>query len=244
MENSIPEKYYEMDSFDPTMRMNDVSVTYSMIITQSGNSISIVLNINELSSVTDPAYLNEYGYDGVPIVGFNQIGFTGTVSGASFTADEMGASTGNAEHIAGTFTTDIITATLTGNSETTDINGIIVLREGSSATVPPTATPAPTPAPPTQDNLGSVSQVQGSASFADSRRYGNYSELNRNRSCKFKQAADTIVSIQLSRLGGTVYLGRELRRGMGVILNRKQIRRRETITYTSSTFTDDRFYTV
>src|ERR1039458_4086396 len=65
--NAIPEKYYEMDSFDPTIRMNDVSVTYSMIITQNGNSISIVLNINELSSVTDPAYLNEYGYGGVPI---------------------------------------------------------------------------------------------------------------------------------------------------------------------------------
>ena len=165
--NAIPEKYYVMDSFDPTMRMNDVSVTYTMIITQSGNSLSIVLNINELSSVTDPAYLNEYGYGGVPIVGFNQIGFTGTVSGASFSADEMGASTGNAEHIAGTFTTDIITATLTGPSETTDVNGIIVLRGGSSATMPPfvtvapTATPTPEPAPPTASNVARVSQVQG-----------------------------------------------------------------------------------
>ena len=167
--NAIPEKYYEMDSFDSTMRMNDVNVTYTMIITQSGNSISIVLNIDELSSVTDPAYLNEYGYGGVPIVGFNQIGFTGTVSGAGFSADELGASTGNAEHIAGTFTTDIITATLTGQAETTDVNGIIVLRDGSSATMPPlvtiapTATPTPAPALPTSYNLGSVSKVQGSA---------------------------------------------------------------------------------
>ena len=51
------------------------------------------------------------------MVGFNQIGFIGTVSGASFSADEFGTSTGNAEHIAGTFTTDIITATLTGPSK-------------------------------------------------------------------------------------------------------------------------------
>ena len=137
--NSISELYYEMDSFDPTMRMNDVKVTYTMTITQSGNSISIVLNVNELSSVTDPAYLAEYGYGGVPIVGFNQIVFTGTVSGASFTADEEYASTGNGEHLAGTFTTDIITATLTGPYETTDTNGIIVLRSGSSATMPPAA---------------------------------------------------------------------------------------------------------
>ena len=49
--NSISEKYYEMDSFDPTMRMNDVNVTYTMVITQSGNSLSIVLNVDELSSI-------------------------------------------------------------------------------------------------------------------------------------------------------------------------------------------------
>ncbi len=128
-----------------------------------------MLNVYESSWVTDSAYWNEYDMSGVPPVGFNQIVFTGTVSGASFTADEMGSATGTAEHLAGTFTTDIITATLTGNAETTDTNGIIVLRSGSSATMPPMVTAAPTPTPtpapalPTSDNLGSVSLVQGSA---------------------------------------------------------------------------------
>jgi hypothetical protein len=210
--NAIPEKYYEMDSFDPTMRMNDVSVTYNMIITQSGNSINIILNVNELSSVTDPAYLNEYGYGGVPIVGFNQIAFTGTVSSASFTADEMGSSTGNAEHLAGTFTTDIITATLTGNSETTDTNGIIVLRDGSSATMPPiattapTATPTPAPALPTSGNLGSVSQVQGSAHFADTGAPVT-TQSPIGTGAEIQTGSDTIVGFNYPDQGGTVYLG-------------------------------------
>jgi hypothetical protein len=145
--NAIPEIYYEMNPSDTTTRMNDVNVTYSMVITQSGSAMNIVLNIYESSWITDTAYWSEYDMSGVPPVGFNQIVFAGTVSSASFTADEMGAATGTAEHLAGTFTTDIITATLTGNAETTDTNGIIVLRSGSSATVPPMATPTPTPTP-------------------------------------------------------------------------------------------------
>jgi hypothetical protein len=210
--NAIPEKYYEMDSFDPTIRMNDVSVTYSMIITQNGNSISIVLNINELSSVTDPAYLNEYGYGGVPIVGFNQIAFSGTVSGASFTADEIGTSTGNAEHIAGTFTTDIITATLTGPYETTDTNGIIVLRGGSSATMPPiatiapTATPTPAPAPPTSDHVAGVSQVQGSAVFADTGTAVT-TQSSVGTGTEIQTGGNGIVGFNYPDNGGTVYLG-------------------------------------
>jgi hypothetical protein len=212
--NAIPEMYYVMDSFDPTMRMNDVKVTYSMIITQSGNSISIVMNIDELSSVTDPAYLNEYGYGGVPVVGFNQIGFTGTVSAASFTADEIGASTGNAEHIAGTFTTDIITATLSGKSETTDTNGIIVLRSGSSATMPPIATPTPIPTPaptptlPTSNNLASVSQVQGSAWYTSTgAAVTTQSPISTGAEIQTGSGNNTLVRFNYSDLGGTLTLG-------------------------------------
>ena len=170
--NAIPEMYYEMDPSDSSTRMNDVNATYSMVITQSGNSINIVLNVYESSYTTDPAYWNEYDMTGVPSTGYNQILFSGTVSGASFTADETYGSSQTEEHISGTFTTDIITATLTGYAETTDVNGIIVLRNGSSATMPPTVTAAPTPTPtpapalPTSDNLGSVSLVQGSGWFA------------------------------------------------------------------------------
>jgi len=210
--NAIPEKYYVMDSFDPTMRMNDVSVTYSMIITQSGNSISIVLNINELSSTTDPAYLNEYGNGGVPVVGFNQIGFTGTVSGASFSADELGASSGNAEHIAGTFTTDIITATLTGPAETTDTNGIIVLRDGSSATMPPFVTAAPTPTPtpvpalPTSAHLAGVSQVQGSVWLTGSNEAVT-TQTPIGAGTEVQTSSNSMAVFNYPDNGGTLYLG-------------------------------------
>ena len=62
--NAIAEKYYDLDPSDPTTRMNDANVIYNMQITQSGNSISIVLNIQVSSYTTDPAYLNEYGHGG------------------------------------------------------------------------------------------------------------------------------------------------------------------------------------
>jgi hypothetical protein len=194
--------------------MNDVNVTYSMVITQSGGSISIVLNVYESSWITDAAYWNEYEMSGVPPVGFNSIGFTGTVSGASFTADEVGGSSSTEEHIAGTFTTDIITATLTGYAETTDTNGIIVLRGGSSATMPPfvtatptpTATPAPAPALPTAYNLGSVSLVQGSALFADTgAAVTTQSQIVTG--AEIQTGSDAIVSVNYPDQGGTLYLG-------------------------------------
>ena len=213
-QSALSEKYYEMDPSDPNTRMNDVSVTYTMIITQSGNSINIVLNVEESSWVTDSAYWNEYGMSGVPPVGFNQIGLSGTVSSASFAADEQGASTGNAEHLAGTFTTDIITATLTGPYETTDTNGLIVLRSGSSATMPPTATSAPTPTPtpapalPTSDNLGSVSLVQGSAWFADTgAAVTTQSTVGTGAEIKTGSDSNTIVGFNYPDQVGTVYLG-------------------------------------
>lgn len=210
--SSISETYYEMDPSDSSTRMNDVKVTYTMIITQSGSSINIVLNIYESSSTTDPAYWNEYGMSGVPIVGYNQIVLSGTVSSASFTADELGASTGNAENLAGSFTTDIITATLTGPYETTDTNGIIVLRSGSSATMPPIATPTPTPAPtpalPTSDNLGSISLVQGSALFADTgTAVTTQSSIGTGAEIQTGSDSSTIVGFNYPDQGGTVYLG-------------------------------------
>ena len=168
----LPEKYYEMDPSDPTMRMNDVNVSYTMKITQSGSSINIVMDISMSSWITDTAYWNEYEMSGVPSVGWNQIGFAGTVSGATFSANELFASSGNAEHIDGTFTTDIITATLTGKQETTEVNGIIVLRSGSTAALPhivtssPTPTPTPSPSLPTAEHLARISTVQGNTYLA------------------------------------------------------------------------------
>lgn len=210
--NAIPEKYYDLDPSDPTTRMNDANVTYSMQITQSGSSISIILNINVVSYSTDPAYWNIYGMVGVPMVGFNQIAFSGTVSGASFSADEQYTSTGNQEHIAGTFTTDIITATLTGPNENTDTNGIIVLRSGSSATLPPVVTssptpsPTPAPAPPTVTNLARISVAQGTthlvatgAPVTAESQIGSGSEV--------QTGSDGIIGFTYPDNGGEVYLG-------------------------------------
>ncbi len=212
--NSISEKYYDLDPSDPATRMNDANVIYSIQITQSGSSINIILNINVLSYSTDPTYWNEYGMSGVPMVGSNQIAFSGTVSGASFSADEQYTSTGNQEHIAGTFTTDIITATLTGPNENTDTNGIIVLRSGSSATLPPvvtvspTPTPTPAPAPPTADNLASVSPLQGSATFANSGApVTTQSSIGTGAEIKTGSDSNTIVGFNYPDQGGTVYLG-------------------------------------
>ena len=211
--NSISETYYEMDPSDPNTRMNDVKVTYDMVITQTGNSINIELDVYESSWITDTAYWNEYQMSGVPPVGYNQIVFTGTVSGSSFAADEMG-STLTAEHIVGTFTTDIITASLTGNAETTDTNGIIVLRSGSSATMPSSATPVPTPTPtpapalPTSDNLGSVSVVQGSTWIvATGAPVTTQSQVGSGTEFKTGDDSNTIVGFTYPDQGGTVYLG-------------------------------------
>ncbi len=213
-QSALSEKYYEMDPSDPSTRMNDVTVTYTMIITQSGNSINIVLNIDESSWVTDSAYSNEYGISGVPPVGFNQIVLSGTVSSASFTADELGASTGNAEHLAGSFTTDIITATLTGPYETSDTNGLIVLRSGSSATMPPTTTPAstptPTPAPalPTSDNLGIVSLIQGTTWFSvTGTPVTAQTQIGAGAEIQTSGDSNTVVGVNYPDNGGTAYLG-------------------------------------
>ena len=204
--------YYDMDPSDGSTRMNDITATYQMDITQTGSQIQIVFYTYPTSYKTDSAYWNEYGMAGVPPVSGGDILFKGTVSGASFSADEYPASSLTQEHLAGTFTTDIITATLSGLLYTSDTNGLIVIRSGSSATVPPiatvapTATPAPTPALPTSTNLASISQIQGSASFADS----GSSVTTQNSigtGAEIKTNADTIVAFNYPDIGGTVYLG-------------------------------------
>jgi hypothetical protein len=200
--------YYDMDPSDGSTPMNDITATYRMDITQTGSQIQIVFYTYPTSYKTDTAYWNEYGMAGVPPVSGGDILFKGTVSGASFSADEYPASSLTQEHLAGTFTTDIITATLSGLLYTSDTNGIIVIRSGSSATVPPIATVAPTatPALPTSDNLGGVSQVQGSASFADSGSSVT-TQSSIGTGAEIKTGSDTIVAFNYPDIGGTVYLG-------------------------------------
>ena len=198
--------FYSMDPSDATIRMDDITAKFQMDITQQGSQISIVFYTFSSSWTTDAAYWNEWGMSGVPPVNGGDILFKGTVSGASFSADEYPASPSTQEHLEGTFTTDIITATLTGLLETSDVNGIIVLREGSSATVPPVATPTPTPALPTSDNLGSVSQVQGSAWFADTGSPVT-TQSPIGTGAEIQTGSDTIVGFNYPDQGGTVYLG-------------------------------------
>ena len=157
--------YYDMDPSDSTTRMNDVTSNFAMDITQQGNQITIILYLNPISWVTDNAYWQEYGFDGVPPVGGGSIEFTGAVSSSSFSADEQGSIL-TQEHLAGTFTTDIITATLSGTSETTDQNGIVVVRTASPTSGPtqaPASTPSTTNQPTFNRYLGNVAVSKGSA---------------------------------------------------------------------------------
>jgi len=204
--------YYSLDPSDPTMRMDDITATFQMDITQQGSQISIVFYTYSTSWTTDPAYSNAYGMNGIPPVNGGDILFKGTVSGASFTTDEYPTSPSTQEHLSGTFTTDIITATLTGLLETSDTNGIIVLRSGSSATVPPIATPAPTatptpaPALPTSTNLASVSQVQGSTWFAATGTPVT-TQTPIGAGAEVQTSNDAIIGFNYPDNGGTVYLG-------------------------------------
>lgn len=124
-QSAVSGTYYDMDPSDSNARMNDVTATFAMDITQKGSQITITLYLNPSKWVTDNTYWQTYGISGVPPVGGGSIEFTGTVSSSSFSADEQGSQL-TQEHLAGTFTSDIITATLTGTSETTDQNGIVV----------------------------------------------------------------------------------------------------------------------
>ena len=204
--------YYSMDPSDPTLRMDDITATFQMDITQQGSQIQIVFYTHSSSWKTDQAYYDEWGMNGVPPVNGGDILFKGTVSGASFSADEYPASSSTREHLSGTFTTDIITATLTGFLETSDTNGIIVIRSGSSATVPPiatvapTATPTPPPALPTSTNLASVSQIQGSAVIASTGSQVT-TQTPIGAGAEIQTGNDAIIGFNYPDNGGTVYLG-------------------------------------
>jgi hypothetical protein len=198
--------YYSMDPSDSTMRMDDITATFKMDITQQGNAISIVFYTYPTSWKTSAAYWDMYGMNGVPPVSGGDILFKGTVSGASFTANEYPASPSTQEHLSGTFTTDIITATLTGLLDTSDTNGIIVLREGSSANVPPMATPAPTPALPTSSNLASVAQVQGITWLSETGLPLN-EQSQIGTGTEVQTGNNGVVGFNYPDQGGTLYLG-------------------------------------
>jgi hypothetical protein len=188
--------------------MNDITATFAMDITQQGSQITIILYLNPTSWVTDNAYWQEYGFSGVPPVGGGAIEFTGTVSSASFTADEQGSQL-TQEHLVGTFTTDIITATLSGTSETTNQNGIVVMRTSSPTTGPtlsPTSTPSTTNQP-TNRYFGNIGSVKGPAWTNDANGKTSLSSGQIYSGTEILTGDNAIVAFTPPDQGGTVYLG-------------------------------------
>jgi hypothetical protein len=209
--SSIAGMYYSLDPTDASLRMNDVTAKFRMDIAQQGNQIHVILYMDMISYVVDSAYWQEYGF-AIPEVGGATIEFVGTVSSSSFTADEVNSQL-TSEHLQGTFTTDIITATLTGNAEVTDTNGIVVTRQSSPTSTPtlgptqvPTATPSSEPSLPSAEDLGSVSYVKApawftsnGASVTDQSKIGTGVEV--------QTGSGGIVGFEYPDQGGTVYLG-------------------------------------
>ncbi len=203
--------YYEMDPAGTGIRETDVTATFEMDITQQGNQISITLDLNPISWTTDPAYWQEYGIPAAPEIA-GSIGFTGTVSSSSFTATEQGALT--QEQLTGSFTSDIITATLTGNAQETNPNGIVVTLT-SSPPIQPTPTPASsTPAPtsasstqPTFDRfMGSVALVKAPAWFTNTGVNVPLSSGQMGSGDTVLTGNNSIVSFTYPYQDGTVYL--------------------------------------
>ena len=115
--------------------MDDVTGTFSMDISQQGSQITIVLSLNPSSWTTDNAYYQNLEESRVFLLSQAKLNSQERYRLASFSAEETGSQL-TSEQLTGTFTTDIITATLSGTAETTDQNGIIVTLTSSSTSEP------------------------------------------------------------------------------------------------------------
>jgi hypothetical protein len=207
-QSSFNSVYYELDPTDPTLPMNDITTRFSMDITQQDAQIDIVLHMVPISYVTDSAYWAEYGFGGVPPI-LDALEFKGTISSSGFSTVEQYTSF-SPEHLDGTFTTDIITATLSGDSWRTDTNAIIVSRT-SSPTASPFKTPTPSSStlPQTSSNdLGTVSLVRGSAWLTNEGEFSQLSSKSQVGSGNIvKTSDDSIVKFSYPDIGGVVCLG-------------------------------------
>ena len=116
-------------------------------------------------------------------------------------------------HLVGTFTTDIITATLSGDFTTTDTNGIVVTRTSSPTSTPtlsPTSTPtvSSTPPPTSPEDLGSVRLVRGLSwltSSGDETPITSQSQVGAGT--KVRTGSNAIVEFTYPDEGGVVCLG-------------------------------------
>jgi hypothetical protein len=200
--------YYEMDAFGTGIRQADVTGTFAMDITQNGNQITIALYLNPISWVADPAFLQEYGgITGAPPVA-GEIDFTGTVSSSGFTASETGSQL-TSEQLTGTFTTNIITATLSGTAETTDQNGIVVTLTSSSTSAPTQAptSPSTTTQPLASRYYGNIASVNGQAWTNDANGNTPLSTGQIVSGTEILTGSSGIVAFEPPNQGGTVYIG-------------------------------------
>ena len=127
----------------------------------------------------------------------------------SFSADEQGSQL-TQEHLAGTFTTDIITATLTGTSETTDQNGIVVTRTSSPTSEPttnPTSSPITTGQPLASRFYGNIGSVKGSAYPKTANGNTPLSSGQIPTGTELVTGDNGIIAFNPPNQGGTVYLG-------------------------------------
>ncbi len=208
-QSAVSGTYYDMDPSDSNARMNDVTATFAMDITQKGSQITITLYLNPSKWVTDNTYWQTYGISGVPPVGGGSIEFTGTVSSSSFSADEQGSQL-TQEHLAGTFTSDIITATLTGTSETTDQNGIVVTRTSSTTSAPtltPSSSPTTTGQPLTSRFYGNIGSIKGPAYSKTANGNAPLSSGQIPTGTEILTGDNGIIGFNPPNQGGTVYLG-------------------------------------
>jgi hypothetical protein len=200
--------YYEMDPAGTGIRESDVTATFEMDITQSGNQIEISLYLNPTSWATDSAYEQEYGIPGAPPVA-GEIDFSGTVSSSSFTADETGSQL-TSEQLTGTFTSNIITATLSGTAEQTDQNGIVVTLTSSATPAPTqasTSAPSTTNQPLASRYYGDISSVKGQASTNSPSGNTPLSSGQTVSGTEFLTGDNGIIAFEPPNQGGTVYLG-------------------------------------
>ncbi|HUK85575.1 MAG TPA: hypothetical protein VLU95_06920 [Candidatus Acidoferrum sp.] len=207
--STVSGTYYDMDPSDSSTRMNDITATFAMDITQQGSQITIILYLNPSKWVTDNAYWQTYGISGVPPVGGGSIEFAGTVSSSSFSADEQGSQL-TQEHLAGTFTSDIITATLTGTSETTDQNGIVVTRTSSTTSAPtqnPASSPTTTGQPLASRFYGNIGSIKGSAYSKTANGNALLSSGQIPTGTEILTGDNGIIGFNPPNQGGTVYLG-------------------------------------
>ncbi len=120
------------------------------------------------------------------------------------------------ERLVGTFTTDIITATLSGSSETTAQNGIVVTRTSSPTSAPtqaPTSTPSTTTQPTFSRYSGNVAVNKGSAWFTNTGENMPLSSGQMYSGTTVLTGNDSIVGFTYPMQDGTVYLNENTEAG-------------------------------